>query len=157
MRLGLRRLPLAFSARNGGILAAGLLGACGAFFVAQSLLLDLGGIALPGPGFFPLALGTILLGCAALIALDCWQSCQAGVMELGHRDVLITIAALLMVPVIFEPLGAHLTLGLLGAAMLVLIGRVAPPLAVIAAGAGILACWYFFEVLLGVELPAGQW
>lgn len=78
-------------------------------------------------------------------------------MEFGHRDVLITLAALLVLPLIFEPLGALASLGLFGAAMLVLIGRVGLPLAIAASGLGMAACWYFFEVLLGVSLPAGPW
>jgi hypothetical protein len=48
-----------------------------------------------------------------------------------------------------------MTLGLLGAALLVLIGRVPLPLAILAAGLGMAACWYFFQVLLGLQLPAG--
>jgi len=56
---------------------------------------------------------------------------------------------------VFELLGANMTLGLLGAALLVLIGRVPLPLAILAAGLGMAACWYFFQVLLGLQLPAG--
>ena len=38
---------------------------------------------------------------------------------------------------------------------LVLIGRVSLPLAIAAAGVGMTACWYFFQVLLGLQLPTG--
>ena len=69
--------------------------------------------------------------------------------------MLIVIAALLAVPLIFEPLGASVTLGLLATALLVLIARVPLPLAIAAAGLGMAACWYFFQVLLGLQLPAG--
>jgi hypothetical protein len=136
---------------------AGMLAVAGAFFVWQALLLDLGGIALPGPGFLPLFLGAILVLCAALIGIDCWRSCGGEAVEFGHRDVLITVAALLLIPVIFEPLGAHITLALFGVAILVLIGRVAFLLAIAATGLGMAACWYFFDVLLGVQLPTGPW
>ena len=67
----------------------------------------------------------------------------------------IVIAALLAVPLAFELLGAIITLGLLGTVLLVLIARVSLPLAIAAAGLGMAACWYFFQVLLGLQLPSG--
>ena len=90
-----------------------------------------------------------------LLAIDCWRSSASEAVEIGHRDVLISIAALLLVPVLFEPAGAPITLGLFGLASLVLIGRVSPLLAIAASGLGVTACWYFFAVLLGVQLPIG--
>ena len=49
------------AAAAGRIVVAGMLAAAGAFFAWQASLLDLGDIALPGPGFFPLVLGAILM------------------------------------------------------------------------------------------------
>jgi putative tricarboxylic transport membrane protein len=152
-----RRLPRAFSDRSGGIVVAGMLGAAGAIFIWQASLLDLGSIALPGPGALPLFLGAILVMCAALIGIAGWRSCEGEAVEFGHRDVLITIAALLAIPLVFEPLGAPIALGLFGIAILVLIGRVALLLAIAATSLGLAACWYFFQVLLGVQLPTGPW
>jgi hypothetical protein len=91
------------------------------------------------------------------IGIDRWRSSGGEAVELGHRDVLIAIATLLAVPLLFEPLGAAVTLGLLATALLTLIARVRLPLAIAAAGLGMTACWYFFQVLLGVSLPAGPW
>jgi hypothetical protein len=150
-------LPRTFRSRSGGMFVAGILGAAGAFFAAQALLLDLGGIASPGPGFLPLLLGAFIMMSAALIGIDCWRSAEGEAAELGHRDVLITIAALLAVPVIFERLGAHISLALFGIAILTLIGRIAPLLAIGATILGLIACWFFFQVLLGVQLPTGPW
>jgi hypothetical protein len=148
-------LPCAFSKRRGGAVIAGLLAGCGAFFACQALLLDIGDSGRPGPGFFPFLLATSLLGIALLLAIDCWRSSASEAVEIGHRDVLISIAALLLVPVLFEPAGAPITLGLFGLASLVLIGRVSPLLAIAASGLGVTACGYFFAVLLGVQLPIG--
>src|SRR6516162_6769433 len=152
-----KRLPRAVCPRIGEAFVAGMLGAVGLFFAWQAMLLDLGHIGLPGPGFFPLCLGATVSIAAVLIGLACWQYRDGEPVEFGHRDVLITLAALLMLPLIFEPLGALPSLGLFGAAMLILIGRVALPLAIAASALGMAACWYFFEVLLGVSLPAGAW
>ena len=52
------------------MLVAGMLAAVGVLFVWQAALLDLGDIALPGPGFFPLVLGAALTIFAAVIGID---------------------------------------------------------------------------------------
>jgi hypothetical protein len=150
-----RRLPCAFSGRRAGVLVAGMLAAVGAIFAWQASMLDLGDVHLPGPGFFPLLLGVILVMLAAVIGIDRWRLPEGEAVELGHRDVLIAIAALMGVPLAFEPLGAYLTLGLFGTLMLVLIARIRLPLAIAAAGAGMAACWFFFQQLLGLRLPTG--
>jgi putative tricarboxylic transport membrane protein len=137
------------------MLVAGLLAAVGVAFVWQAALLDLGEVALPGPGFFPLVLGAALTIFAAVIGIEGWRTSTSQTIELGHRDVAIVIAALLAVPLAFELLGAIITLGLLGTVLLVLIARVSLPLAIAAAGLGMAACWYFFQVLLGLQLPSG--
>jgi Tripartite tricarboxylate transporter TctB family len=151
----MRQLPRAFGARGAGLVIAGVLATAGALFVWQSARLELGGFGLPGPGFFPLLLGAALMVSAALVGAGCWRSADREVVELGHRDVLIVIASLLLVALMFEPLGAYLTLGLLAAAMLLLIARIPLPLAMVAAGLVVAACWYFFHVLLGLQLPTG--
>ena len=137
------------------MLVAGVLAAVGVVFVWQAALLDLGDVALPGPGFFPLVLGAALTIFAVVIGIECRRTPASDTIVLGHRDLAIVIAALLAVPLLFESLGAIITLGLLGTALLVLIGRVRLPLAIAAAGLGMAACWYFFQVLLGLQLPAG--
>ena len=84
-----------------------------------------------------------------------WRSSASDVIELGHRDVLIVVVALVMVALLFEPLGAYITLGLFGTALLVLIARIPVLLAVMAAALGVLLCWCFFHALLGLRLPTG--
>jgi hypothetical protein len=154
-RLRAISLHHAVSERHGGLVVAGMLAATGAFFLWQSLFLDLGNLDLPGPGFFPLCLGLgIVLG-SIVIGVEQWRSSDRESVELGHRDVLVAMAALLIVPLIFEPLGAYLTLGLFGTMLLVLIARVPLLLALAATAAGLVACWYFFQVLLGLQLPHG--
>jgi putative tricarboxylic transport membrane protein len=158
-------LPRLVGARRGGVVVAGLLAAVGAFFVWQSSQLDLGNVDLPGPGFFPLVLGAVLLIFSAVIGIGDWRASKndairndaikSEAVELGHRDVAIAIAALLAVPLVFEPLGAYITLGLFGTVLLVLLGRVPPLLAIAAACLAMAGCWYFFQVLLGLQLPTG--
>jgi hypothetical protein len=149
-------LPYAICARRGGFAVAALLGAIGLLFAWQASLLDLGRIGLPGPGFFPLLLGVLLAALAVAIAVERWRdAADDKPVEVGHRDVLIVFAALLVVPIVFEALGAKITLGLFGAALLVLIARTRLWLAAVAAVIAMAGCWYFFEVLLGLQLPTG--
>jgi hypothetical protein len=93
---------------------------------------------------------------AVVIGVGDWlQAASRETVALGHRDVLIVLAAMLAVPPLFEPLGAYVTLGLFGAALLVLIARVSLLMAGLSAAIGMAACWYFFQVLLGLRLPIG--
>jgi hypothetical protein len=149
-------LPRAICIRRGGLCTAGFIGIVGLLFVWQASLLDLGSVALPGPGFFPFVLGAVLAALTGVIGSEIWRErASAETVELGHRDVMIVLAAMLAVPPVFEPLGAYVTLGLFGAVLLVVIGRVSLLLAGAAAVIGMAACWYFFQVLLGLQLPAG--
>jgi len=155
-----RAFPWLIGARRGGLLMAGALALIGIVFAWQAALLDLGHVGLPGPGFFPLALGLLLVVFSAAIALEGWlssvkDSAKDEPLEFGHPQVLIAFAALLAVPILFEPLGGLIALGLLTAVLLVFLARVAPLLAVVWSALGMAASWYLFEELLGVRLPIG--
>ena len=149
-------LPRVIGARRAGLLAAGALALIGVIFAWQASLLDLGQIGLPGPGFFPLLLAVLLMVFAAAIGIEGrLASFKDELLEFGHAQVLITFAALLAVPLLFEFLGAYITLGLMSAVLLVFIARVSLLLAVVSSAAGMAACWYLFGELLGVRLPTG--
>jgi hypothetical protein len=146
----------AISARRGGIWIAAVLGVAGLVFGWQASLLDFGDVAMPGPGFIPLVLSVATIGLAAVIGIREWRQPDSGEpVELGHRDVLIVFAAMLAIPPLFERLGAYVTLGLFGAVLLVLVARSSLVIAGVAAAVGMAACWYFFQVALGLQLPIG--
>jgi putative tricarboxylic transport membrane protein len=146
----------AISAREGGVWIAAVLGVAGLVFAWQASLLDFGNVEMPGPGFIPLGLSVLTAALAALVGVREWLQADSGeTVELGHRDVLIVFAAMLAVPPLFEPLGAYVTLGLFGAVLLALVARTSLLIAAAAAVAGMAACWYFFQVALGLPLPAG--
>ena len=151
-----RVLPRAISVRAGGIAVAASLAATGLVFAWQASLIDLGDLGLPGPGFFPLLLGVTVVFLSAVVSGRLVLAPATGEpVAFGHRDVLIVLAALLAVPLLFEPLGAYLTLGVFGAVLLVTLARCSIVLAVAAAATAMAACWYFFQVLLGLSLPMG--
>lgn len=149
-------LPRGIGSRRASLLAVGALALTGLLFAWQAALLDLGHIGLPGPGFFPLVLAGLLVFLSALIAIESrLASFKDEPLEFGHPQVLITFAALLAVPLLFELVGAYITLGLLSAVLLVLIARVSALLAIVCSALGMAACWYLFGELLGVRLPIG--
>lgn len=146
-----------FCPRRGGLWIAGALMLLAAFFVWQAALLPFGTFELPGAGFFPLLLAVLLLGFCAAIGADLLTAAPPieEKVELGHRDVLVAVAAMLAVPIVFESLGAYLTLGLFTAVLLVFVGRVPLIRAVPASALGMVGVWYFFKILLGLQLPGG--
>jgi len=151
-----RAFPWLIGARCGGFIVAGAIALTGLVFAWQAARLDLGQLGLPGPGFFPLALGLLLVLFSGAIAFQGWLApIKDEPLEFGHPQVLVTLAALLAVPILFEPLGALIALGLLSVALLVFIARVSPVLAVLWSALGMAACWYLFQELLGVRLPIG--
>src|SRR5689334_5174374 len=97
--------------RGGSLAVALALAATGLFFATAALMLDFGSIALPGPGFFPFMLGAALAGFSVAIAAELRrQPAETQTIDLGHRDVLVTFAALVGVCLFFERLGAYVTL-----------------------------------------------
>jgi Tripartite tricarboxylate transporter TctB family len=151
-----RAFPWLIGARRGGFIAAGAIALTGLVFAWQAALLDLGQLGLPGPGFFPLALGLLLVVFSGAIALAGWLApAKDEPLEFGHPQVLITLVALLAVPLLFEPLSAYVALGLLTAALLMFIARMSWWLAIVWSALGMAACWYVFGELLGVRLPMG--
>jgi len=147
---------VAVGARRGSLATAAVLAAAGLVLLSQAVLLDLGSLSLPGPGFVPVALSLATILLAGIIAVRDWQVDDDGAtVGLGYRDVVIVFAAMLAVPPLFEPLGAYPTLGLFAAVLLVLVARTGVAVAVAAAAIGMVACWFFFGLALALQLPTG--
>jgi hypothetical protein len=145
-------------ARTGEIVVAATLLAVAVFFVSQAALLDFGGVGLPGPGFFPFALG-IALGLVTLtILFVIVRSPDASeVIFLGHRDVLVALAALAGVAFAFEQADSYLVLGVFVAALLLVVARTTLWRALLGASLGMVLVWAVFRVALGVRLPTGRY
>ena len=132
--------------------------ASGLFFVWQAALLPFGRVGLPGPGFFPFVLGIILGLFALAIVYSALRSDEGNgeAIFLGHRDVVITLAALAGLALAFERIGAYAALGLFTAALLLLVARSALWRVLLGASLGMVAVWLFFGMALGVRLPPGD-
>jgi hypothetical protein len=147
------------SAHAGEIVVALALLATAGFFVGMSLLLPFGRVGLPGPGFFPFALGIVLavLALAILVYTLVHGVERTKIVFLGHRDALITFAALIGISTAFEEVDSYLALGIFVIVLLVFIARTTLPRAVIGAVLGMIGVWLFFRLALGVRLPASDY
>jgi hypothetical protein len=147
--------PRSFCIRKCGLFCAAGLAAIAVFFIVQASMLALGTVKLPGPGF-PLLLGIALLFCSIWIGAELWREKPTGENhELGHRDVIIAMIALLVIAPTFETLGAYLTLGLFALVLLVFVARVNVFVALASSAVGMAAVYFFFQILLGLQLPKG--
>jgi len=144
------------SARLGEAIVALSLLASAVFFIWHAALLPFGRVSLPGPGFFPFALG-IALGLLASVILfrTLWKASDGAEVYAGHRDVLVAIASLIGVALAFERADAYLILGAFAAVMLLLVARAALWRVALGASLGMVAVWAVFNQALGVRLPVG--
>ena len=114
-----------------------------------------GTVALPGPGFFPSAIGTLLALVSIGILIRLARRQDGARVAFGHRDIAIALAALFVVAMVFEKLGAIVTLGLLLFVLVAAFARIALWRAALGAVAGAAVAWLVFVHLLGVQLPRG--
>jgi hypothetical protein len=145
------------SARLGEVLVALALLATAAFFIWQSVRLPFGRVGLPGPGFFPFALG-VVLGLLALVVL--FHAVRlADTREpvfLGHRDVVIAVGGLCVLALAFEYVGAYVSLGAYTAVLLIFVAHAALWRVALGVALGMVAVWALFVEALGVRLPVGE-
>jgi hypothetical protein len=144
------------SSRRGEIVMSVALLATAFFFVSQAAVLPFGGIGLPGPGFFPFALGAALGVLALAILYRSVRGEEGETVYLGHRDVLIVLAALAGVAFAFERADTYVVLGSFMAVILLLVARSAPWKVLLGAVLGMIAVWAVFRLALGVRLPTGD-
>lgn len=127
------------------------------FFIWHSMFLPFGRVALPGPAFFPFALGIALALLASAILFRILRETDAGeVVFIGHRDVLIALAALSGAAFAFDRADSYLALGTFAATLLLLVARAPLWRVVLGSTLGMVAVWAVFKVALGVRLPAGE-
>ena len=147
------------SASAGEVIVALALIAIAVFFAWQAVLLPFGRVGLPGPGFFPFALGIVLalLALAILVGTLRGRIADAKVVFLGHRDVLIAMLAMAGLVLAFERIDSYVALGAFTATLLLFVARTTIWRAVLGATLGMVAVRRFFGLALGVRLPGGDY
>ena len=131
--------------------------ASGVFIMWHAALLPFGRVGLPGPGFFPFALGSVLVLLALAILYAVWRAPgDDKSVYLGHRDVLIAMVALAGAAFAFERADTYLVLGTFAAALLLFVARSTLWRVALGATIGMIAVWLFFAIALGLRLPTGD-
>jgi len=147
--------------KRGWQAAAAALLATFAFFAYESFQLSLRDALGPGPGFFPFwlgVLGAVLTG--VLLAQLHLDRVDLGAEALeydraGVRSVVLVLVGLTAASALLEVAGFRLSMLLLIAYLLVLLGARNRLAIAICAGAGSVGVYHVFFDLLKVPLPAG--
>lgn len=140
--------------RWGEATVAAVLSALGLYIVVAASAMPLGSLAVPGPGFFPLAIGVLLVAVAAVIlaGLGLGVVHRGPVAPLG-RETTITVLVLIAAALAFERAGAIATFAVLLAVLFRTFSRATWLKVALFGLVGAAAAWGFFVRVLGVNLP----
>jgi len=116
----------------------------------------------PGPGFFPLWIGILLIGLSALlIAMQVSDAAGrkpvARISWAGTRPALLGWGALVVAAGLLEPAGFVVSYLLLSMVLLRLIFRRSWTSTAVVSVVSVACFWGLFVKLLEVRLPAGPW
>jgi putative tricarboxylic transport membrane protein len=146
---------------NGDVLAGAALGALGTYVATRSLDWEVMGMDGPGPGFFPLGYGLLMVALSVLLVLRALydgrpRDDRPGAAG-GEARALLTWAAFTGAAAAMQWAGFVLAFAALSAFVVAHVFRGGWRRAA-AVGTGCAAgFWLVFTQLLGVALPAGPW
>ena len=145
------------SLRRGEIAASVVLLAFSLAIVWESLNMPAGTAGAPGPGYFPKALGTLLALASVGLFVRALRIAPAAdeAVDLGHRDIALTVIALVGLGLLFERAGYLVSSTLFMLVLLRAFSALGWARALAAALVVSLATYYPFDKLLGVTLPRG--
>ena len=131
--------------------------ALGLMLVVGARAMGLGSFAMPGPGFFPLALGGVLIASGAIITIRALVSLRADTVtiEVFQRSVCVALLTLAWVGLTLERFGAEIGFAGFLLVWLKVFARSRWLVSVVVAIALALAVCGFFRGVLGVNLPRG--
>ncbi|MDA1082483.1 MAG: tripartite tricarboxylate transporter TctB family protein [Gemmatimonadetes bacterium] len=146
------------AARTGEIAVCAVLLALALYAGIVSAGMPLGTYNLPGPAIFPLALSAILgVGAVARIAWLVARPDEApGSVAVGHPNIVVAVLALGAVAFALERAGFFLTMVGFLALLYRVLGRGAWWRVALAAALSVAGFWFFFERVIGVVLPRGE-
>jgi tripartite tricarboxylate transporter TctB family protein len=140
--------------RSGDAAVAAVLAGLGGFAAYKALEMPLGTVSVPDAGFFPLLCAGGLVLIALWTLARTWRSRPADdVRDLGHTEVVVLVVGLAVLSFTFERYGFAMLFPVLTAVIHRLARQSWMHAALIAGGLS-LGAWFFFVVLLGVQLPA---
>lgn len=145
------------SQRQGELAVAVLLFLIGLVWLAGVLDMPKGEFSVPGPGFFPTLLGVALCITSVALAGKVLATTPPARVPIGNWHIWSTGIALVVLALVFEPLGFVPSIALFVGFFLKRLGGVRWTTCVLAATAAAGAAYWFFSHLLGVPLPPVRW
>ncbi|MCU0560647.1 MAG: tripartite tricarboxylate transporter TctB family protein [Desulfobacterales bacterium] len=144
--------------RQGEIGTALVLLAIACFLIISAARMPAGTVALPGPGLMPMAIGVLLAATAAGLLLGQLKRrlpLEPETLPLGGRHLLVAAGGLVWVSLFFERLGFLICMGLFLLVLSKEFSRAGWFKPIVFALAGVFGAYWFFVVILGVQLPLG--
>ena len=144
------------SQRHGELSIAVFLLAVAGFFVWNAWKMPAGAAGMPGPGTFPLVLGSLLAIASVAVLVKSLRARAAEAAtpaDMRLQPVVIIYAALVAVAVALDRAGFIVTLGVFMFVMLRVFSRLGTWRSALAAVAATLIASWLFVNLLGVSLP----
>lgn len=146
--------------RDRDALSGAALAVLGVFIYANARQWDYYSPDGPGPGFFPVWYGLLMialsLGLVLRSAVRPEPGARGGIDWPGARRGLGTWAAFATTIALMQPFGFVVSFGLLTFVLVTVVFQKGMLLAIATAVASALGFWIVFPVLLGVSLPAGS-
>lgn len=142
---------------TGEVVVGTLLLVVGLIWIAEALQMPRGEFAVPGPGFFPLLLGTGIIIAAILNVILAAIQQNGTYVQFGNFSIWSTIIALIVLAAVFEPLGFIPSIALfIGFYLRLLIGFRWWLSGLLGLGAASVV-YLIFSNVLGIHLPPIRW
>ncbi len=143
--------------RHGELAIAIILFMVGVVWLVGVLDMPKGEFSVPGPGFFPTLLGLALCVASTALAGKILAAKTTARVSIGNWHIWSTGIALVVLALLFEPLGFVPSIALFMGFFLKRLGEMRWTTCILAATAAAGAAYWFFSHLLGVPLPPVRW
>ena len=147
-----------FNLRNGDVVSGAVLAALGTYIVVQASIWPYYGFDGPGPGFFPMWYGILMISLALWLIISTALKPRPEQQKrdlVGTRRALIVWAAFAVALVLMGYLGFSISFALFTAFIVTYVFQRPLTTAVLTGAASSLAFYLVFYKALGVQLPTG--
>jgi putative tricarboxylic transport membrane protein len=144
--------------RTGNLVITAVLLGIGMFSVIASRLMPSGQFGEMGPGFFPGLLGGILVAISLLLGGQVLLNRSLiNRVDFMHRNSWAIVGATILVAMLLKDLGFIPAIGLFIFFNLKLLSNMGWVRCILVSAAAAIGVYVFFDSLLGIPLPAGDW
>jgi putative tricarboxylic transport membrane protein len=144
--------------RTGNLVIVAVLFGIGMFSVIGSRFMPRGQFGEMGPGFFPGLLGGALVAISLLLGGQVFfNRSLKNRVDFMHRNSWAIVGATILIAMFFKALGFIPAIGLFILINLKLLSSMGWVRCILVSAAAAIGAYVFFDSLLGIPLPAGDW